>query len=336
MKNYQPKSTCAAGIVCLLLTLAASPGWSLNILVGNDDSCNAEGVNVLADALEAAGHTVAMYSPAGEQSGKSSSISTKVFSDYGISNVGFAGPTSAANRFCVRIPTDSPEEGSEDDVLTASASPRDSVLVGLAALGDNKPDLVVTGINDGQNIGSNAITSGTVGGVVAAMQQGIPAIAVSRHRFASEQGLSFAQAAALVVSVIAELQEAAIDGQPLMPAMTGLNINTPEKAPRAVVHTTLGNMTDILIGPTAKDAGVTNGFNGFVTLADILGDEELAAELENNPDATVEDFAEAGLDVQDETSMYVAGYVTITTLDGDLTATLRKRELMQVKLRDLQ
>ena len=34
--------------------------------------------------------------------------------------------------------------------------------------------------------------------------------------------------------------------------------------------------------------------------------------------------------------MNAAGYITITTIDGDLTATLRKRELLQVKLRNLQ
>ena len=61
-----------------------------------------------------------------------------------------------------------------------------------------------------------------------------------------------------------------------------------------------------------------------------------AFDLLQRDQQTVEDFAEAGLDVQDETSMYVAGYITITTLDGDYTATLRKRELLQVKLRDLQ
>lgn len=322
--------------LCGFMLASTSPAWALNILVGNDDSCNSEGVNALMDALEAAGHSVTMYAPAGEQSGKSSSISTQIFSDYDISNVGFSGPTGAENRYCVRIPTDSPEEGNEDEVLNASATPRDSVLVGLVAMGDNTPDLVVTGINDGQNIGAVAINSGTVGGTIIALQKGVPAIAVSRHRFATEAGLSFEDTANLVVDVIAELEKNAIGGA-LMPAMTGLNINTPENAPRAVVHTTLGNMTDLLLGPTATDdGGVTNGFNGFVTLADLLGDEQLAEELENNPDATVDDFAQAGLDVQDETSMFVAGYITITTLDGDLTATLRKRELLQVKLRDLQ
>lgn len=330
-------SLVRASLLCSALSLFAAPASSLDILVGNDDSCNSEGVNALADALEAAGHTVEVYSPAGEQSGKSSSISTNVFTDYDISNVGFEGPTPAANRFCVRIPTESPEEGSEEE-LNASATPRDSILVGLAARGDRVPDLVVSGINDGQNIGANAVTSGTVGAAVVALQKGIPGIAISRHRFANANagGLSFEQAAEVVVEVIAELEANRIAGEPLLPPQTGLNINTPENGPRGVVHTTLGLGVDIRLGPAANDSGgVTNDFQGFVSLADLIG-EEAAEELENNPDATVEDFAEAGLDVQDETSMFVAGYITITTLDGDYTATLRKRELLQVKLRDLQ
>ena len=49
----------------------------------------------------------------------------------------------------------------------------------------------------------------------------------------------------------------------------------------------------------------------------------------------MEDFANAGLDVNDEASMHVADYITVTTIDGDLTAALRQRELTAVKLRNL-
>jgi 5'-nucleotidase len=319
-------------LLSALLFSLATPAWSLTILVGNDDSCNSEGINALVDALEAAGHNVVMYAPAGEQSGKSSSISTQIGADYDISNVGFEGPTGADNRLCVRIPTESPAEGSEE-LLTASASPRDSGLVGLAALGAQRPDLVVTGINDGQNIGATAIASGTVGGAMAALFQGVPAIAVSRHRFAGDDGMSFEQVAHFIVDVVAQLQSAQT-GDQLLPPGTGLNINTPAGAPSGIAHTQLGQRTDLMFGPTAVGDAVNLSFNGFLQLADLIG-EEAASELQANPDATPADFAAAGLDTNDETSMFVAGYITITTLDGDLTATLRKRELMQVTLREL-
>jgi 5'/3'-nucleotidase SurE len=325
--------------LCALISILAAPAWSLNILVGNDDSCTTEGINILADTLEAAGHTVHVYSPAGEQSGVGSSISTDVFQEYDISNVGFAGPTGNENRYCIRIPRENPEEGN-DELINASATPRDSMNVGLAVMGDNPPDLVISGINDGLNIGSRAIESGTVGAALAPLNRGIPGIAVSAQSTRRDDtepgaGLTLEEVAVLVVSIIAELEANRVPGEPLLPPMTGLNVNIPTVTPRGIAHTTLGIMTSVQIGPTLQGDSVINGFNGFTTLADLVG-EEAAEELENNPDATVEDFAAAGLDIEDETSMNAAGYITITTLDGDLTATLRKRELLQVKLRDLQ
>ncbi|GAB3289235.1 5'/3'-nucleotidase SurE [Parahaliea aestuarii] len=314
----------------------ALPAWSLDILVTNDDSCNAEGINVLMDALEAAGHNVTMYAPAGEQSGRSGAVSTDIGQSYGISNVGFHGPTSAGNRFCVRVPAANPAEGAEDEFITISATPKDSMLVGLARLGDTPPDLVISGMNDGQNIGTTATSSGTVGAAIAAILEGVPAIAVSHNRFSGSEGMSREALADLVVDVVATLEAARNDGEPLMPELTALNINNPAGPVRGIAYTSLGSRSDILLGPTANDSGgVDVSFNGLVTLSTLLGDAALAEELANNPAADLEDFAAAGLDITDETSMSAAGYVTITTMDGDFTAGLRKRELMQLKLREL-
>jgi 5'/3'-nucleotidase SurE len=320
-----------------VLFALSAPVWSLNILLVNDDSCNSEGINTLADVLEADGHTITMVAPAGEQSGKSSSISTNVGKSYDISTNGFYGETSASNRLCVRIIAENPEEGMAEEEIVVSATPRDSALVGLQLMADNLPDLVVSGINDGQNIGRTAITSGTVGAVVAALQNGIPGIAISRHRFAGDDGLSFEGAADLVAKVIAELEANQIEGQPLLPPVTGLNMNTPQGAPLGIASTSLGIDADIRFGPALNDdGGVDLGFAGFLTLAEILGGDDAAADaLINNPEATIDDYAAAGLDVNDEAQMFVANFVTITTIDGDLTAGLRKRELLKVKLRDL-
>ena len=204
-----------------LLVLSA-PALSLNLLLVNDDSCNSEGINTMADVLEARGHTVTMVAPAGEQSGKSSSISAEVGQSYDISNTGFEQSTSAANRYCVRVPTKNPEEGAPEGLITASASPRDSALVGLQLMTANQPDMIISGINDGQNVGRVAVTSGTIGAVVAGLQVGIPSIAISRHRFTDEDGVSLAGAANIVADVIAELESKRIDGQPLLPAFTGI------------------------------------------------------------------------------------------------------------------
>lgn len=321
------------GLGTALLGLSL-PAWSLNILVTNDDSCNSEGINTLMDALEGAGHQVTMYAPAGEQSGRGGSISTAIGASYDISNVGFHGPTGADNRYCVRIPAENPAEGAEEQI-TVSASPKDSALVGLALMADNPPDVVISGINDGQNIGAVTTSSGTVGAAVAAVHEGYPGIAVSLNRFSGEDGMSFADLANFVVDVVAELEASRGEGEALLPPMTGLNINNPAGPPRGVVHTELGQ-ADILFGPGAnEDGGASVNFDGLLTLEQLVGDAALAEQLAANPQATVQDFADAGVNIRDEASMSVAGYITITTLDGDFTAGLRKRELLQLRLRDL-
>lgn len=322
------------GLGAALLGLSL-PAWSLNIMVTNDDSCNSEGINALMDALEAAGHQVTMYAPAGEQSGRGGAVSTSIGAAFDVSNVGFHGPTGADDRYCVRVPEANPAEGVEEQI-TISATPKDSALVGLALMADNPPDLVISGINDGQNIGTTATSSGTVGATVAAIAKGYPAIAVSRNRFSGDNGMSYTDLARFVADVVAELEASRSDGEALLPPLTGLNINNPAGPPRGVVHTVLGNQSDIRFGPGANDDGSASvNFEGLLTLEELVGDATLAEQLAANPDASLQDFADAGVDINDESSMSVAGYITITTLDGDFTAGLRKRELLQLKLREL-
>jgi len=86
--------------------------------------------------------------------------------------------------------------------------PADSVRVALDVM-DLDPDLVVSGINDGQNVGPFAGLSGTVGVARTAVRDGIPAIAVSAGlTYVEEQ---FAVGAALVVDWIEENRQALVD-----------------------------------------------------------------------------------------------------------------------------
>lgn len=57
-------------LMAAALAAIASPTYALKILLVNDDGCTAPGINVLADVLEAKGHTVRMYAPASDQSGQ--------------------------------------------------------------------------------------------------------------------------------------------------------------------------------------------------------------------------------------------------------------------------
>lgn len=129
----------------------------MRILITNDDGINAPGLEVLhAIASEIAGPSGEVWTvaPAFEQSGVAHAIS-------------YTHPTMilelAPRRFA------------------AEGSPADCVLAGLHdVMRDRAPDLVLSGVNRGNNSGENICYSGTVGGAMEAALQGIPAIALSQ------------------------------------------------------------------------------------------------------------------------------------------------------------
>ena len=129
----------------------------MRILLTNDDGINAPGLKV----LEAIAHKIAgpdgevwIVAPAFEQSGVAHCIS-------------YTHPTMIAELGPGRF--------------AAEGSPADCVLAGLHdVLTDQKPDLVLSGVNRGNNAAENALYSGTVGGAMEAALQGLPAIALSQ------------------------------------------------------------------------------------------------------------------------------------------------------------
>ena len=147
----------------------------MRILITNDDGINAPGLKVLHDiATEIAGPRGEVWTvaPAFEQSGVAHKIS-------------FTHPMMIAQLGERRF--------------AAEGSPADCVLAGLHdVLTDTPPDLVLSGINRGNNAGENAMYSGTLGGAMEAALQGLPAIALSQYlgpeNFAGE--LQFQAAAA--------------------------------------------------------------------------------------------------------------------------------------------
>ena len=131
---------------------AASP---YRILVTNDDGVRAPGIVAVAQALRSVGE-VTVIAPADTQSGMSHAISITdpIYVDQ------------------VQLPG-----GIDASALTAT--PASCVKIALEALLDRRPDLVVSGINRGYNLGMTAYVSGTVGAAREAALQGIPAIASS-------------------------------------------------------------------------------------------------------------------------------------------------------------
>jgi len=140
------------------LTKAATPrGTCMRILITNDDGINAPGLAVLEEiATGIAGHEgeVWVVAPAFEQSGVGHCIS-------------YSHPTMLAEIGPRRF--------------AAEGSPADCVLAGIhEVLKDNKPDLILSGVNRGNNSGENVLYSGTVGGAMEGVLQGVRSIALSQ------------------------------------------------------------------------------------------------------------------------------------------------------------
>lgn len=198
-----------------------APAAPLRILLTNDDGPTASGgyLTELRDALCAAGNAVTVVVPSTDQSGNGSRTTTR------------GTLTAAKSTFACGA-----GRGTEYAVsasIPANASPPDAVLFGLKVIfADNPPDLVVSGMNPGANVGRVTNHSGTVGAAVTAMEQGVPAIAVSMqwNRLDATRGFTGAAAArpganAFVVELIKNLQRDSA-GHPLLSG-GGLNINWP-------------------------------------------------------------------------------------------------------------
>ncbi len=130
----------------------------MRILITNDDGINAPGLAVLHDmATELAGPSGEVWTvaPAFEQSGVGHCIS-------------YTRPTMIS-------------QISERNFMI-EGSPADCVLAGLHdVMVDKRPDLVLSGVNRGNNSAENALYSGTLGAAMEAALQGVPAIALSQY-----------------------------------------------------------------------------------------------------------------------------------------------------------
>ncbi len=164
----------------------------MKILVSNDDGYLATGINVLTDALEEVAEVV-VVAPDRNRSAASSSLT--VHNPLRVTEY-------APNRYRV------------------DGTPSDCVHLALTGFLDFEPDLVVSGINHGANLGDDVIYSGTVAAATEGRFLGLPAIAVS---LVGEGRLKHFETAGHVVrDMVLRLEEA-----PLARDVT-LNVNVPD------------------------------------------------------------------------------------------------------------
>lgn len=132
----------------------------MKILLTNDDGIQAVGLRSLYHGLKRAGHEVHVVAPVTEMSA-----------------VGHAVTLAAPLRVKEFDEKDFQGQG-------VSGTPADCVKLGLATLLGFRPDLVVSGINAGANVGVDILYSGTVSAATEGALMGLPALAVSYDSFA--------------------------------------------------------------------------------------------------------------------------------------------------------
>jgi 5'-nucleotidase len=167
----------------------------VRILISNDDGYRARGIVALREALKGLGD-LTVVAPDRNRSGASNSLTLEV-------------PLRVAQ--------------AEPDIYYVQGTPTDCVHLAISGLFPFEPDMVVSGINDGSNLGDDVLYSGTVAAATEGRFLGKPAVAISlntdglrgdaqRH---FETGAHFARA------IVERLQS-----QPLARAMV-LNVNVP-------------------------------------------------------------------------------------------------------------
>ena len=150
--------------------------------------------------------------------------------------------SASARSITVRSPLSVQELEFEDGDRghATDGTPVDCVRFAAVGLVGERPDLIVSGINHGVNLGDDVTYSGTVAAALEGVILGIPAIAVSQQSIDQEMGYTprrhydFALAARFTAATVGEIME-----HP-MPDRTLLNINVPGTEPEGVDVTRLG------------------------------------------------------------------------------------------------
>ena len=175
----------------------------MRILITNDDGIHATGLDVLERIAVALGAETTVVAPETDQSGVAHSLSLS--DPLRLREV-------APNRFAVR------------------GTPTDCVILGVRhILEGRRPDVVLSGVNRGQNVAEDVTYSGTVAGAIEGTILGIPSIALSQaYGAGTRDDPSWSCAETLAPALIRRLLDAGIDRGCLV------NVNFPDRAPEAV------------------------------------------------------------------------------------------------------
>ncbi|MDH5325741.1 MAG: 5'/3'-nucleotidase SurE [Gammaproteobacteria bacterium] len=163
----------------------------MRILISNDDGYQAPGIQCLAQALQSVAQ-ITVVAPDRNRSGASNSLSL-----------------------------DSPIRATTitDNIVAVDGTPTDCVHLAITGLLEHEPDMVISGINAGANMGDDVLYSGTVAAAMEGRFLGLPALAVS---LSGEKFQHFDTAAKVVLHLLKSLN------RQKLAADTILNINVPD------------------------------------------------------------------------------------------------------------
>src|SRR3954451_20814677 len=167
------------------------------ILVTNDDGVHSDGIHTLAEALRPLGDVV-VVAPHVEASAIGHALTL---------------------RRPLRL------EQLRDGVYEVDGTPTDCVNIALTKLYPTPPDLIVSGINKGYNLGDDVTYSGTVSGALEGALLGVPSIAVSQQRSTGAYDFRHSAAAAATIATVV-LRDRIIGPQ------TFLSLNVPTGTPK--------------------------------------------------------------------------------------------------------
>jgi 5'-nucleotidase len=247
------------------------------ILITNDDGVASAGLMAAYEAVKDLGE-VFVVAPATQQSAVGRSMT--LFEPLRVARLSFSDTTA----------------------YSVNGTPTDSVIIGMfVVMEGRKPDLVISGINVGENLSAEAATtSGTIGAALEAANQGVPAIAVSMR--VEDEGDKFVDTGRLrdyaaARHVIRRLAQCVLEGS-MPPGVDVLNVNIPCDATKdtPVVSTALARrMYDTRVHLRQDPRG-----RSYYWI-----------------DGTVVEDAAEGTDLH---VMLKKGYISVTPLTLDMTA----------------
>ncbi|WP_157976593.1 5'/3'-nucleotidase SurE [Parahaliea mediterranea] len=287
---------------------------ALNIVLTNDDGWSAQGIQAMKSALVGAGHSVVLSGSLTQQSASSAAIN--------LSSLEIVKQNSMDGALEYSVALSDGITGAEP--VTAGAV---GISIAETVLGGAAPDLLISGINAGQNTGAIALLSGTVGAANSALSTVIgnhqlPAIAISTDERCDDhtpecEALNqrqFDTVAQWLVDFIATLESVSRSGE-LMPQGVGLNINYPP--------------ADQIYGARIARQGQVGILRG-VPSSVVYGCREECVDVDDGTAVAggVLDYAPVSLqEARDaDTTLTGLNYVAIVPIDGDFSLNKKPRK----------